>query len=85
MATFLHRFCLFGLLTTTGFALSNCQREAEEQEAPMMRAPSGPTMSAGDSMMPAQRDGGMRVGEAASVLDAGMDHAAMGHTDGGTR
>ena len=33
MATFLHRLCLFALLATTGFALSNCHARMEEQAA----------------------------------------------------
>lgn len=33
MAMFLHRLCLFALLATTGFALSNCHARMEEQAA----------------------------------------------------
>ncbi|MDQ3265327.1 MAG: hypothetical protein M3Y59_17005 [Myxococcota bacterium] len=49
MTTFLHRLCLFGLLATTGFVLSNCQQQAEQQNATLERTePSdAETMDAG--------------------------------------
>lgn len=76
MATFLHRLCLFGLMVTTGVALSNCQQRMEGQKPAME--------DRDDTAAGVSVDAGLRL-EPADALDAGRapDAETGGAMDGG--
>lgn len=81
MATFLHRLCLFALMATTGFALSNCRARMQEdtsvteaEHGDMVQERSGHT--ADHSMDGGRMHGGMSHGD---MMDGGMG------MDGGMR
>ncbi len=80
MKTFLQRLCLFGLLATTGFVLSNCQRQAEEEDAALERT--GPSMSAGEGMRGAAADAGV-VGSVDAGVVGSIDAGVVGSMDAG--
>lgn len=81
MKTFIQRLCLFGLLATTGFVLSNCQKQAEEQDATTLER-TGPTMRADDGMMGGAYDAGMAPAADAGTV-APMDAGMIGPMDAG--